>query len=60
MTSSAAPPSASRDRRGRTPPRSRSDPGTDLGGAHDSVYGPGWMYVLSGLKTPLETGDSLA
>ncbi|HVN13611.1 MAG TPA: SRPBCC family protein [Kineosporiaceae bacterium] len=24
-----------------------------------SVYGPGWMFVLSGLKTVLETGQSL-
>jgi uncharacterized protein YndB with AHSA1/START domain len=24
-----------------------------------SVYGPGWMLVLSGLKTLLETGDAL-
>jgi uncharacterized protein YndB with AHSA1/START domain len=24
-----------------------------------AVYGPGWMMVLSGLKTLLETGDSL-
>ena len=24
-----------------------------------SVYGPGWMMVLSGLKTLLETGESL-
>ena len=25
-----------------------------------SVYGPGWMMVLSGLKTLLETGEPLA
>jgi uncharacterized protein YndB with AHSA1/START domain len=25
-----------------------------------SVSGPGWMFVLSGLKTVLETGESLA
>lgn len=25
-----------------------------------SVAGPGWMFVLSGLKTVLETGESLA
>ena len=24
-----------------------------------SVSGPGWMFVLSGLKTLLETGESL-
>ncbi len=24
-----------------------------------SVYGPGWMFVLSGLKTLLETGEPL-
>ena len=24
-----------------------------------SVYGPGWMMVLSGLKTLLETGEGL-
>lgn len=34
-----------------------------LGGAPKtaaSVAGPGWMFVLSGLKTVLETGESLA
>jgi hypothetical protein len=25
----------------------------------ESVSGPGWMYVLSGLKTLLETGEPL-
>jgi hypothetical protein len=25
-----------------------------------SVSGPGWMFVLSGLKTVLETGSPLA
>lgn len=25
-----------------------------------SVSGPGWMYVLSGLKTLVETGTSMA
>jgi hypothetical protein len=26
----------------------------------ESVSGPGWMFVLSGLKTLLETGEPLA
>ena len=29
-------------------------------GTRGSVYGAGWMFVLSGLKTLLETGESLS